>query len=98
MNTNEIASLLKCEVSSDMDNLIFAAASGLYHYCCDYHGGQDSELYAIESELISPPLNFKPSMGGGMDEEDKIVYELLELKVISPSDLLEFIKVTPFSS
>lgn len=81
-----------------MDTVLFASASALYKYCSDWHGGQDDSLYAIESELISPPISFRPSCFGELEDDDLIVYGLLEDKTILPHDLLEFIKSTPLTS
>src|SRR6185312_3252520 len=46
----------------------FGAAKGLYWYCSDWHGGQDSELYSI----MSARLDYHPAMSErGPDAEDE---------------------------
>ena len=86
------------EFSQDAMCAAFAIAGGLYQYCCDYHGGQDSGLYAIAGELITPPIGYRPAMGydihSGDFSDDLAIYELLENEDINPSEMMEILKET----
>lgn len=62
----------------DRDNY-FDAATGLYFYCVDWHGGQASKEYEILSRLQTE-LNFKPGMSEPDDQAQDFYSELEQSK------------------
>lgn len=69
------------EDEAEHDQLVsqqFPIAAGLYQFCCDYHGGQETRLYQILSCLHCDPVMYKPSISGELEEDDQEVYDALE--------------------
>lgn len=68
----------------------FMAASGLYWYAANYHGGQSSELYRILSTL-----GYGPGASERAPEPDSAaegVYLDLEAGTLEPADVHAWIK------
>lgn len=67
----------------------FSAACALYWYCNDYHGGQDSDLYALQSQL-----DYRPGMAENGPEPDTVdvdIYRALETKELEPRAVFDWI-------
>lgn len=68
----------------------FSIAQGLYWYCADYHGGQNSEEYEILSQL-----DYRPGrLERGPDADDstaRAVYEDLAAKRLDVDDVFSWV-------
>lgn len=64
------------------------AAMGLYWYCSDWHGGQNS----VEYSIMSARLQYTPGASEtGPDEMAQPFYDALEQGVITPEEMLQAI-------
>lgn len=56
-----------------------------YAFCCDYHGGQDSALYARLCRILNPDrIGFRPapSFNGfeSLEDNGKLIYNALQIR------------------
>lgn len=68
---------------------VFSVAQGLYWYCADYHGGQNSEEYSIMSQLEYRPA---PSERGPSDSIAQAVYDDLGQGQLDMGDVYDWIE------
>jgi len=68
------------------------------HFCfaCDYHGGQDSDLYAVECRILDPErigLNPRGNIGAGgypyLEENGQAIYRNLQRRHGFEADIPE---------
>lgn len=79
--------LKSIDIGENLSDL-FSVACALYWHCADYHGGQNSELYRILSQL-----DYQPGMaecGPEADSTDETIYNDLASGMINPVELYEW--------
>lgn len=69
----------------------FSVAQGLYWYCADYHGGQNSEAYSVLSQL-----DYRPGAceRGPDDSTAQAIYEDLVTGQLDVADVYQWIEST----
>jgi hypothetical protein len=79
------------QLSYDFDGGDFEAAQALYWYCVDYHEGQGSELYRIQSQLHYTPARSER----GVDDTESTFAAEVFLRLVSgrlrAQDVLDWI-------